>query len=236
MKKRVLFLVCAILIFSLCSCSESIEELKNIDEPQKTATSDEIELKRKEDAVEVSPNVNGKRYNMTLEEFTGRYNEITLSTEGTEYLNFDNWQKQGEVQNDINGVEYQYYYYDADKIEFTATVETNSEKLMNVGCGTTASTFVSYRGEEKYSDIVLRKSAVMAAAVCGYTGDEVNLFQDIFYSITYKETDSLLFDSNVFSFSTIKNSDKEKSTLLYRCFPVSEYNAEEWDIEEYADK
>ncbi len=234
MKKIILFLICTMMIFSLCCCSNSTsDESKNIDEPKKTATSDQIEPSKNESAIEVSPNVNGKRFNMNLEEFTGRYNEIMLGTGGIEYLNFENWKKLGEPEKDINEVEYQCYYYDANKIEFTATVETKTQEIMNIGCGTTEETFVTYRGEETYGDIVLKKSAVMAAAACGYTENDVDLFQNIFYSITYKDTESVLYDSVIFNFTVKKNSDQKKSSLLYRCFPVSDHNAQEWKIEEY---
>ncbi|MEE1060378.1 MAG: hypothetical protein UH080_00975 [Ruminococcus sp.] len=234
MKKIILFLFCTMMIFSLCCCSESTSnESEIIDEPQKTATSDQIEPSKNADAIEVSPNVNGKRFNMTLEEFTGRYNEIMLGIEGIEFLNADNWKKLGEPEKDINEVEYQCYYYDANKIEFTATVEINTQEIMNIGCGTTEDTFVAFRGEESYSDIILKKSAVMAAAACGYGENDVDTFRHIFYSITYKDIDSLLYDSVVFNFTVNKNKDPKKNTLLYRCFPISDHNAQEWKIEEY---
>ena len=46
-----------------------------------------------------------------------------------------------QPQNDANGTEYQYYYYNADKINFTASVETKTNYIMNIGLGTTMSNF-----------------------------------------------------------------------------------------------
>ena len=60
-----------------------------------------------------------------------------------------------------------YYYYNADKINFTASVETKTNYIMNIGLGTTMSNFVSTENEKNNSDTILMKSAVMAAAVSG---------------------------------------------------------------------
>ena len=53
----------------------------------------------------------------------------------------DNWKKNGQVTKDNKGVKIQYYYYDDENINFTATIEDDSEKLVNIGCGTTVKRF-----------------------------------------------------------------------------------------------
>lgn len=234
MKKFFLIIFTALTVLLFSACSEQSEKtIAEIEKPQQPSSIDEVYIPRKEDAVEDSANVNGRRYTLNLEEFTGRYNEIMLSCGGMEYLNYANWKKSGESQTDINGVEYDCYYYDADKIEFTAVVETVSQKLMNVGCGTTMNTFVSKKGEENYSDIILNKSAVMAAAVCGYSSGDVDVLQDVFYRTTFENVESLVYEGNVFNLSIKENSDSEKSTLLFRCFPITEENQADWKVQTY---
>ena len=84
----------------------------------------------------------------------------------------ENWKRLGETKKDVNGVEYFCYYYDIDNAELTVAVESRSHKIMNVGCGTTMSKYVSIDGEHQYSERILNMSAVMAAAVGGYTSDD----------------------------------------------------------------
>ena len=93
-------------------------------------------------AVEESDNVNGMRFDMTLLQFSQEFNKGKSADETASMMDIRKWQMNGKPETDENGVQVQYWYYEAGDISFTATVEVQSDKLMNVGCGTTMSHFM----------------------------------------------------------------------------------------------
>lgn len=233
-KKTAIIWLVIISITILSSCSSLKALISNVDEPNKNSTADEIYPAQNANATEKSSNVNGMRYTITLDEFTEKYNEIIEKTGNSEYLNKENWQKAGEPEQDLNGVKYQNYYYNANKFNFTAAVETESKKLINVGCGTTMSIFVLHENNESFSNIILKKSAIMAAAVCGFPTNSLDILQDIFYRTTFENKESLWYEGNIFSLSMNEDkNDSEKSTMLFRVFPVADYLLEKWNIPDY---
>lgn len=224
--------LCLICLFCGCSSSQGLKT--PIDAPNKISTFDETELEQNPNAVEKSNNVNAMRYNLNLEEFSARYNQMLKEMGNLEMINGKGWQKKGDKTTDSNGVAIQYYFYDANKVSFTATVEVESNKLMNIGIGTTMSNFVSFEDNENYSDVVLMKSAVMAAAACGYTTDKVDVLQDIFYRTTFEGTNELWYEGNVYCLSTSEDkSNSERSIMLFRVFPISDEIKSEWKIIDY---
>lgn len=173
-------------------------------------------------------------YAITLEEFTYNYNEMLKEAGNLDMINPKGWKMLGSPQNDANGTEYQYYYYNADKINFTASVETKTNYIMNIGLGTTMSNFVSIENEKNNSDTILMKSAVMAAAVSGMGINKVDTIQDIFYLTTFENTNELWYNGNVYALSTNEDkADSERSTMLFRTFPISDEVKEKWGIDEY---
>ena len=173
-------------------------------------------------------------YAITLEEFTHNYNEMLKETGSLDMINPKGWKMLGSPQDDANGTEYQYYYYDADKINLTASVETKTNYIMNIGLGTTMSNFVSIENEKNNSDTILMKSAVMAVAVSGMGIDEVDTIQDIFYRTTFENTNELWYNGNVYALSMNEDKgDSERSTMLFRTFPISEDVKKNWGIDEY---
>ncbi len=233
MKKLSLILVVALLTAIICGCSQSENKI-TIDEPEKISTGDQIFHAQKEDSVEFSNNVNGKRFTLTLEQFSQRYNEISQNLGMTELINAQKWVKKDVITHDNNGVEIEYYYYNADNLNFTATVETDSQCIMNIGCGTTMGNFVAQDGENSNSDVILRKSAIMAEAVCQFPSGSTDVLQDIFYQTTFDNKESLWYQGFVFSMSTQKNKqDSQNSVMLLRVFPISDELKEEWKILEY---
>ena len=215
MKKSLVLIVAAILMLSLFGCSDkkNADVSGVVDAPDKFSTLDEAKVTENPNIRKESENVNGMCYAITLEEFTYNYNEML---------------------NDANGTEYQYYYYDADKISFTASVETKTNYIMNIGLGTTMSNFVSIENEKNNSDTILMKSAVMAAAVSGMGINKVDTIQDIFYLTTFENTNELWYNGNVYALSTNEDkADSERSTMLFRTFPISDEVKENWGIDEY---
>ena len=204
MKKSLVLIVAAILMLSLFGCSDkkNADVSGVVDAPDKFSTLDEAKVTENPNIRKESENVNGMCYAITLEEFTYNYNEMLKEAGNLDMINPKGWKMLGSPQNDANGTEYQYYYYDADKISFTASVETKPNYIMNIGLGTTMSNFVSIENEKNNSDTILMKSAVMAAAVSG-----MGINKD--------------------------KADSERSTMLFRTFPISDEVKENWGIDEY---
>ena len=202
MKKSLVLIVAVILMLSLFGCSDkkNADVSGVVDAPDKFSTLDEAKVTENPNIRKESENVNGMCYAITLEEFTYNYNEMLKEAGNLDMINPKGWKMLGSPQNDANGTEYQYYYYDADKINFTASVE----------------------------------SAVMAVAVSGMGIDEVDTIQDIFYRTTFENTNELWYNGNVYALSTNEDkADSERSTMLFRTFPISDEVKENWGIDEY---
>ena len=227
-------LIAAAALSCLTACGEDKEIKVDVDKPQTAATVDEPDfLGTRAEAIEESKNVNGMRFTSTLYDFTSRYNaEMSLRGE-KDILHMEGWHKNGQVNKDANGVKIQYYYYDDNGVELTATVEEDCEKLVNVGCGTTMGHFISKENNEKNSDKILLKAALVAQAACGYDSSHVDTLQDIFFRVT-EDNSTLWYDGFVFSLSTKEDkSDSQDSLMLFRVFPVTEKLKEEWNLEAY---
>ncbi len=232
MKKFIPILLAIVLLFSLSAC----ESEKKVIVKGNLASLDEAFSYTKENAQEDSTNVNGKRYTINIENFTNRYNEIMFRSGGQDFIDVADWKRLGDVMKDANGVQYYCYYCYIDKIELTVAVETKSHKIMNIGCGTTMSNYVSIiDGEEKYSDKVLMVAAAMAAAVGGYTSDDVELFEEIFNKTTFENKSSLVYENNIFNLTTGKKEENNDRTMLFRYFPVTNEHISEWNIPNYSD-
>lgn len=216
----------------LCGCSDN-DSISNVKEPQRISTGDEIYPAKNKDAIEKSENVYKCRFNCNLQDFTQRYNEIYSNLGGSDFLDYNKWVKQDESDTDANGVLLDYYYYNNDKSNFTATVESVSGKLMNVGCATTAENFVSDSMGSSNSDLILRKSAVMAQAVCKFPDGSTDVLQDIFYRTTFESVESLYYQGFVFSMSTGLSGKSDSSLMLLKVFPIDDSLKNEWKIADY---
>ena len=231
--KKLLISLLIISTVLLCGCTDNNNSL-DVEQPEKIATGDQIFSAKNENAVEESDNVNGMRFTLTLPEFTEKYNEIARSTDGILAINREKWKVNGDVKTDSNGVEIRYYYYDETDTNFTATVEAQTGKIMNIGCGTTMSNFVVQDENSSNSDKILKKSAIMAAAVCQFPTDSLDVLQDIFYSTTFDSSNSFWYQGFIFTLSTQENkSDSEKSVMLLRVFPVKDELKDEWKVTDY---
>lgn len=226
----------AAVIISLAACSDDGFKL-SINQPKSIATADDATPEVETIAIEESNNVNGKRFSFTLYEFTERYNAAKRQLGDTDLIIAGNWRENGEPQTDNNGIKIRYYYYDDYNVNITATVEVESEKLMNIGCGTTMSNFMAQESGENNSDAVLRKAALMAEAACCLGEDELDNLQDIFYQITTGSENMLWYQGFVFSLSTQEDKNNSKnSIMLFRVFPVTPSLKDEWKVTEYKPK
>lgn len=229
-------LVCiTALSLEACGGESSNNDIKSIEKPKTAATSDEADVSTRKDAVEASPNVNGKRFNLTLHEFTTEYNDAKDRRKENDRIFFGNWKKNSGATKDDNGVDIQYWYYNDDNVSFTATVEVASQKLVNIGCGTTMSKFMGMDGDRKNSDIILGKAALMAEIACGFEEGSETVLQDIFFKTTTESDDSLWYKGYVFNMSTKEDdNDSKNNIMLFRVFPVTDSLKNEWKLKEYS--
>ena len=230
-------LLTAAILFCLAACGEKTNDIKNIDKPDTAATEDEVSIVSEENAVENSANVNGKRFNMTLREFTVQYNETKTLRGESELIHLGNWRETGAPEKDEKGVEIQYWHYDDANVSFTATVEEKTGKLVNIGCGTTMSKFMGITDDKNNSDLILGKAALMARTVCRFPEESEPVLQDIFFRTTTGDTDSLWYNGFVFNLNTKEDtSDSKNNIMLFRVFPVTDELKNEWKLEKYGDK
>ena len=130
--------------------------------------------------------------------------------------------------------EIQYYYYDDKDINYTATVEVESQKLLNIGCGTTTSKFMAQEDNAENGNQTIKKAAIMAEAACQFPSGSEEFLQNIFYRITTESSDSIWYQGFVFSLSTKEDkNDSKNNVLLFRVFPIKDELKEEWNLSEY---
>lgn len=235
MKKSIsIFLALILIVTAFSACSD---KKLDIDKPSKISIDEENTFPDIEESrVEESPNVNGMRFNLTLYDFTSRYNSEKRLAGDTDLIIMGNWRENGDVTTDNNGVKIRYYYYDDYKVNITVTIEEETEKLVNVGCGTTMSYFMSQDDDENNSEKVIQKAALMALAACGYENNRIDTLQDIFYKLSTEADDSIYYDGFVFSLSTKEDKGNSKnSIMLFRVFPISDDLKSEWKLAEYGE-
>ena len=227
-----LAIVTVLLIVFISSCNN---RSKKTDEDIKDATFDEIVESVRDDAIENSDNVNGARFNSTLLDFTQRYNEAKKSRgENTDLIMEGKWKKNGAESSDDNGVKIQYYYYDEENTNFTATVEVESQKLLNIGFGTTMSYYMGQTDEINNSELALEKAALMAQAVCHYKNDSTDVLKEVFRQTTADENGTLWFQQCVYKLDTQQDKkDSKNDIMLFRVFPISDRLKAEWKLKEY---
>lgn len=195
-----------------------------------TATGDSAAATADEaNAAETSKNINGMRFNLTLREFTERFNAVKKQTGDTDFLTVNNWEITGAVKTDSNGVKIDYWHYDEPDISYTASMETATMKIMNIGCGTTKGNF----DKADVRDTLIAKAAFMAQIACGFSADSQKTLQKIYaQAVEYKG--SLWYKGYVFDFSTDEeNGGEDNSIVLFRVFPITDELKKEWNLTEY---
>ena len=230
-KRITALLLSAVIIFGLTACSGGAK-LK-IEQPKSISAVDD-DAEPVTTAIEPSENVNGKRFAFTLAEFTERYNSTKKLIGDKDLITMNKWSKMGVPETDNHGVEIQYYYYDDENVNITATVETESNKLMNIGIGTTMSHFMAQESGENNSDNILRRAAIAAESAGSFGTDKIDTLQNVFYQLATGSEDSLWYEGFVFTLSTKDNKEDSKNgIMLFRVFPISTDLKKEWKLTEY---
>lgn len=226
MKKLICVVLIVFTIFSLSSCTEN-------NSPVNGATEDEANYPQPvEKAFTESENSTGMRYDMTLWDYTTAFNLMYSDLGGgaTEGISFSDWVLMEENQKDDNGVKYNYYYYNNGHIVLTATVETESEQVMNLGCGTTVERFTESSSNQQE---VLTICGIMAAVSGGYESDAVTFFDNLFVDTINSEDNCFWYNDSIYLLSTEKGKDNKESTMLFRTMPASEEIRNKWNIQDY---
>lgn len=229
----VIAIIVVLLVVFISSCNRHNENKSDVKSTQK-ATYDEVIASTDSKAIEDSDNVNGRRFSSTLEDFTAKYNESRSSAGEKDLLKMENWRKHGKETKDSNGVKIQYYYYDDENTNFTATIEVDNKKILNIGFGTTMSYFMGQTDKENNNEIVLEKAAFMAQTVCKYENGSIDALKNIFRQTTVDKNDTVWFQGCVYKLDTQQDKkDSKNNIMLFRIFPVSDKLKEEWKLNEY---
>lgn len=222
-----------VIVCGLSACGNQ-DKIKDIDKPKTAATSDQYVYVPAENAVEESLNVNGMRFNMSLKDFTAAYNAEKYLRKETDMLDAALWEADKKTEWDDHHIEVQYWHYNGNNMTLTASVEVNTGKLVNIGCGTTTSNFMGMTGDKSNSDIILSQAALAAQVACGLPSESHAVLQDIFYRTATESNDTLWYDGFVFCLSTKEDkNDSKNNIMLFRVFPVKDELKQEWNLTEY---
>ncbi len=234
MKKLICLCLAISILFLLPSCSEKSEEkTETTSATISISTSDEGYPVPNKQNWETSNNATGARFNFTLKEYTDNFNKMYNSLGGDlEEINFDLWQITSENQVDENGIVYDNYYYAFDGIVLTATVEKESNKIMNLGCGTTVSIFVDDNKSQQQT-VILGMAGVMACVAGDYPVDDVTFFGNLFVNSISNTHNSFWFNNCIYLVNIEEGETDDDSTVLFRIVPATDNIEKEWNLLNY---
>ena len=171
--------------------------------------SDETQSKKKsptpsEKTIERSENSFGARYNYTLGEISNAIAEDAGSM-NLELKNAD-WKTISAGLVDDNGVNYSSYCNREGKVTFTAAVEDESGKVMNIGCGCQTSQL----DNTAYRSSFVRLAATIAVNAGGYDKNDLGYFMLLFKALLNDSNDTLYYEGSLY----FKSVDNETTVLM----------------------
>lgn len=234
MKKLICLILAVSLLLLFTSCNMgSDSNTSNNKSEGKTATADEGYPYPSKVNWEESQNATGARFNLTLKEYTEQFNKMYNSLGGgSEEIDYSKWQLMKKGQLDENGVAYDYYYYADDKTVLTATVEQQSGKLMNLGCGTTVSVFIN-ESETTYQSVILAMTGIMACVAGGYSVENVTFFADLYVDTISNSNNSFWYNNCIYLLNVEEGETDEDSTMLFRIVAATDNIEDEWQLVNY---
>lgn len=209
-------IIVTLVFISSCNKGKGEKEATDV-----KSTYDEVIVSTDSKAIESSSNVNGMRFGSTLEDFTTLYNECKRNMGENDLIMLGNWQKHGKETADDNGVKIQYYYYDDDNTNFTATVEVDTNKILNIGFGTTMRYFMGQTDGKNNDDSVLEKAALMAQCICKYENGSTDVLKNIFKKPPWIQT--ILSGSRAVYTSSILRRTKRTAKIISCCSEYSRF-------------
>ena len=234
MKKLICFILAVSMLFLLPSCSQEKKETEKTTEvATNPATIDEGYPIPDNQNWEPSDNATGARFNFNLKQYTDNFNAMYSKLGGSaEQLDYGLWQKTSENQVDENGIVYDNYYYAFDGIVLTATVEKESNKIMNLGCGTTVSIFVDDNKSQQQT-VILGLAGVMACVAGDYPVDDVTFFGNLFVNSISNTHNSFWFNNCIYLVNIEEGETDDDSTVLFRIVPATDNIEKEWNLLNY---
>ena len=234
MKRFICITLVLLCVFSLTACNKQ-SGTKNImsDDSDMVQEADTVSLPvAKTLTHESSDNNLGARYNFTLEEFNTMLNEASekLGSDAQSF-DFDNWQVMSDELEDDNGIVYSSYYYATDTLTITAAVESESQKVMNLGCGTTYEEFVEADADFQYT--VMLTSAIIAMVANGYDDSALEFLYYIFFD-SAKYDKQFFYNNCVYMMNLSKTQGVEGSVVLFMTSPCKDEILDEWELVDYA--
>ncbi len=235
MKKLIsIFLTVSVLfLFSSCGQAENSGNSKS-EKKIYTASADEAGYPNPiAQNWEESNNATGARFDMTLKEYTEDFNKMYNSLGGgNQQIDFSKWQLQSKGQRDENGIVYDYYYYADDMVVLTATVEQESEKIMNLGCGTTVSVFINEENSQ-YQSVILAMTGIMACVAGNYPVDNVTFFSNLYVNTISDNNNSFWYNNCIYLLSVEEGKTDDESTMLFRIVAATDDIEDEWHLINY---
>ena len=216
------YLLVFVAVFT-CSCSSA--EVAETEENSIFPTTENYNFVESENLTEL-------RFDMTLWEYTTRFNNMNSDKEGSMQLgiSMSDWVLLEEGNVDESGVEYDSYYFNSGKVVLTATVETKSQQIMNLGCGTTVEQFKS--SPETQSDI-MTVCGIMCAVAGGYNIESVEFFSNLFLDTFDSRENSFWYQDSMYILTTEEGDSDAERTMLFRTMPVGEELREQWSLVDY---
>ncbi|MCH5299726.1 MAG: hypothetical protein J1E56_00270 [Ruminococcus sp.] len=235
MKKLICLFLTISMLFLFVSCNQS-EDTGNSQSEKKVYTASADEAGYPYPIVqnwEESNNATGARFDMTLKEYTEKFNEMYNSLGGgSQQIDFSQWQLQSEGQLDENGVAYDYYYYADDMVVLTATVEQDTDKIMNLGCGTTVSVFINEENAQ-YQTVILAMTGIMACVAGNYPVDNVTFFSNLFVDTITENNNSFWYNNCIYLLNVEEGETDDESTMLFRIVAASDNIEKDWNLVNY---
>lgn len=216
------FLLVFVAVFT-CSCSSA--------EVAETEENSIFPITENYNFVE-SKNLTELRFDMTLWEYTTRFNNMNSDKEGSMQLgiSMSDWVLLEEGNVDESGVEYDSYYFNSGKVVLTATVETKSQQIMNLGCGTTVEQFKS---STKTQSDIMTVCGIMCAVAGGYNIESVDFFSNLFLDTFDSRENSFWYQDSMYILTTEEGDSDAERTMLFRTMPVGEELREQWSLVDY---
>lgn len=235
MKKIVCVIIVMLLILSLCACNKETGQKGIMTDSSK----DQVALTVKYPVpstltYEDSESNLGARYVFTLSEFNDMLNsacsELSSSADA-QYFDINNWKVMSDNLTDDNGIKYSSYYYNTDTLTITASLENESGKVMNLGCGTSYEEFAS--ADEDYQYTVMLTTAIIAMVAGGYTQDDIEFLYCMFFD-SAKYNEQFFYHNNVYMMNISKTEGEEGSALLFMTSPCKDEIKTEWELTDYS--
>lgn len=234
MKRFICIVLVVLCVLSLTACNKQ-SGTKNImsDDGEVVQEAQTVSLPVSKTLThEISDNNLGARYNFTLEEFNTMLNEASENLgSDAQAFDFDNWKIMSDELEDDNGIMYSSYYYATDTLTITAAVETESQKVMNLGCGTTYEEFVEADADFQYT--VMLTSAIVAMVANGYDDSALEFLYYIFFD-SAKYDKQFFYNNCVYMMNLSKTQGVEGSVVLFMTSPCKDEILDEWALTDYA--